>query len=299
MVTAAQLRTQQYQFQQDTTSGRWTWTTVVDVSGVSPAYRIENIVTPYGLLRDTVPLPGEIVEAMGDSIETLRTQFQPRILIGPPSTLTFNLDEGRGFSLPQEGLITNNGVFGSLLGTLLTSSAAYVQVSPTQVSNLASNETGSFEVTVDSSGLLALNSPYAATVTVTDPQATNTPQVLPITINVRPKAEISVSQDDLTFTVVKPVSGSFPTVPSQTFEIENTGPAGSVLEWQLQKVGCAAWLASFGPTSGSLASGETETITVVVAPPTSQSVGTFTETLRISGYSENTSVDVSLQLVVT
>lgn len=299
MVTAAQLRTQQYQFQQDTTSGRWTWTTVVDVSGVIPAYRIENIVTPYGLLRDTVPLPGEIVEAMGDSIETLRTQFQPRILIGPPSTLTFNLDEGRGFSLPQEGLITNNGVFGSLLGTLLTSSAAYVQVSPTQVSNLASNETGSFEVTVDSSGLLALNSPYAATVTVTDPQATNTPQVLPITINVRPKAEISVSQDDLTFTVVKPVSGSFPTVPSQTFEIENTGPAGSVLEWQLQKVGCAAWLASFGPTSGSLASGETETITVVVAPPTSQSVGTFTETLRISGYSENTSVDVSLQLVVT
>jgi hypothetical protein len=271
----------------------------MDVSGTSPSFQVTRIVTPYGILRDSIPLPGDVVEAMGESISLLRAQFPATILVGPPPSLTFDVDEGRGFGLSQEVALTNSGVFGSLLDATLTSSAAYVAVSPAQLGSLAANETGSFDVTVDSSDLLALGGPYAATVSVQAPGATNSPRTLPITINVRPKALIGIGPDTLTFSAVKPLTGAFPLVPPQTFVISNSGPSGSVLEWQLQRVECASWLASFGPVSGSLASGESATITVVVAPPSSMLQGTYVETLRVSGFSSNQSVDVELRLTIT
>lgn len=298
-ITAANLQTQAYQFQHQTVTGRWSWVTVMDVSGSVPSFRVERIISPFGIFRDSIPIPGDVVVAMSDSITQIRTQFPPAILIGPPSSLVFDVDEGRGFTLPQDVVLTNNGVFGSLLGTTLTSSAAYVTVSPAQIGNLSSNETGTFEVAVDSSGLISLNSPYMEMITIEDPMATNTPQMLPITINVRPKATVAVLTSTLTFNVIKPLSSAFPAIPSQTFLIENTGPVGSVLNWQIQKLGCEPWLAGYFPVSGTLASGATETITVSVAPPTSTMTGTFTETLRISGFSENQFVDVTIQLVVT
>lgn len=271
----------------------------MDVTGSVPVFSVTGIVSPMGILRDSIPIPGEVVEAMGDSIEEVRTQFPPTILIGPPSTLTFEVTEGQGFSLPQEVVLTNNGVFGSLLGVTLSTSAGYISVSPAEIGNLASNESGAFDVSVDSTELLAVDSPLSGTITVQDSAATNTPQVLPITIEVLPKATIDVSPTTLYFTVVKPLTGSFPVIPSQTFTIENTGAAGSVLTWQLQKVGCSPWLASFAPVSGTLDSGETELITVVAAPPTSTGTGTYTETLRVTGYSTNETFDVTLQLTVS
>lgn len=298
-VSAANLRRQLYEFQRDTAAGRWRWTTVMDVSGSVPSFHVTGIVSPMGVLRDSVPIPGEVVEAMGESITEIRTQFPPTILIGPPSSLAFEVNEGQGFSLPQEVILTNNGTFGSLLGVTLTASAGFITVSPGQVGNLSSNETGAFDVAVDSSGLLAANSPYGGTITVQDPSATNTPQVLPVTIDVLPKATISVSPALLSFTVVKPLSGSFPVIPSQAFTIQNTGSSGSVLSWQIQRVACVPWLASLAPISGTLDSGESETITVVAAPPASTLLGTYAETLRITGYSTNQTVDVTLQLTVT
>jgi hypothetical protein len=271
----------------------------MDVSGVTPSYLVENIVSPFGILRDTIPIPGDVIEAMSDSIEEIRTQFPPTIFIGPPSSLVFEVTEGRGFSDPQAVVLTNTGVFGSLMGATLTSDAAYVTVTPAQIGNLASQESGEFEVAVDSSQLLAVNSPYIQNVVVEDPNATNTPQVLAVTINVAPKAVINTTPTALSFNAIKPISGPFDPIPNQTFTIQNTGPAGSVLDWQVQKVSCSNWLVGFAPVSGSLTSGDTETITVSVQPPQNTQPGTHTETLRISGYSENQFVDVQITLTVT
>jgi hypothetical protein len=271
----------------------------MDVSGSAPRFLVAGIVSPFGILRDSIPIPGEVVEAMADSISEVKRQFPPAILVGPPSALSFSVTEGQGFSVPQEVILTNNGVFGSLLGATLTSSSPSVVVSPAQIGNLSSNETAAFDVAVNSAGLLALNSPYTAVITVQDPSAVNTPQVLPITIDVLPKAEISASPVELFFNAVKPLSGEFPIIPSQKFMIQNVGPVHSVLEWQVQKTGCVPWLASFGPVYGSLGSGESEVITVVVAPLTSTLTGSYIETLKITGFSTNQSVDVTLQLTVT
>lgn len=271
----------------------------MDVSLSIPSFSVTGIVSPFGILRDSIALPGEVIEAMGESIAELRTQFPSTMLVGPPTSLAFAVDEGAGFSLPQEAILTNNGVFGSLLGVTLTSSVAYVAVSPALLGNLASNETGTFDVTVDSTDLLVADSPYSASITIQDPRATNTPQTLPVSIVVRPKATLSIDLETLAFTAVKPLSGLFPEILAQSFIIENTGPEGSVLEWQLQRICCESWLVSFLPVFGVLASGESEVITVSVAPVASTVRGTYTETLRVTGYSTNQSMDVRVQMSIT
>lgn len=300
-VTAANIRFQDYQFDVQTPTGTWRWTTRMDVSGSIPTFQVRDVFSPFGLLRDTIPIPGDVVQAMSDSIDQIRLNFPPKILIGPPSSLTFVVDEGRGFSTPQNVVLTNDGVFGSLLGTTLTTSAPYLTVSPANVGNLAANETGSFNVSVDSTDLLAADSPYSEQVTVQDPNASNTPQVLAVTVTVRPKATIQVAPLQRSFSATKPISGPYAPIPSQQVTLTNTGPAASVLDYQIQRLtGLSSdWLVSFAPAVGSLDGGESQAITVSVAPIEGLPVGTYQETLRVSGYSTNSFVDVLIQLVIT
>lgn len=289
-----------YAFEYNTATGKWQWTTRLDVSRSNPIYSVRDVISPYGLLRDSVPLPGEVVEAMGASIAELKSNFAPNILLGPPTMLSFTVDEGRGFAPFQEVALTNNGVYGSLLGTSLTPSASWLRVTPANVGNLALNESGEFKVEVDSKDLLAAASPYAGAITIQDPAATNTPVVLPITVVVRPKAVVAANVSQRIFSVVKPNTGNFPGIPAQAFVVSNAGPVGSVLEFEIQKLtGQSDWLTSFLPSSGTLMSGQTSTITVTVAPPNSMLPGTYDETLRISGYSSNSYVDVQIRLVIS
>jgi hypothetical protein len=163
-----------------------------------------------------------------------------------------------------------------------------------------SSGVGEFEVSVDSTNLTAADSPVAATVTLTDLKALNSPQTLPVTITVRPKAEIDVTPTALAYAVTKPLTGSFPVIPSQTFTVTNTGPAGSVLDFQVQRLlGSDTWLKTFSPINGTLNSGESQAVTVVLEPDSSVTSGTvLTEMLRISGYSSNDYVDVTVTLTV-
>lgn len=272
----------------------------MDVSQSAPFFQVRDIISPFGLLRDSIPIPGAIVQAMSESIDELLAQFPPNILVGPPISLTFDVDEGRGFSPVQVVSITNDGVYGSLLNVSLATSASYVVTQPATLGNLAFNEAGDFEAMVDSTSLLNADSPYNETITIQDATAVNNPQVLPITINVRPKATIDATPLTLTFTVAKPLVGPFPPVPTQQFTLENTGPTASVLDYQIQRLtGLSNWLASFSPVSGTLGSTDTQAITVAVAPAEACLQGTYQETLRISGYSTNLYVDVLITLIIT
>lgn len=294
------LQVHDYQFELAIPAGKWKWTTRLDVSGYSPVYSVRNIISPYGLLRDSIPLPGAVVTAMAESIEELKTNFSSHILVGPPSSLTFTLDEGRGYSEPQSVMVTNDGVYGSILGAALISSAGYVRVTPANVGNLAVNESGQFDVDVTSTSLLASSSPYNETVTIQDAGATNSPQLVPVTIIVRPKATISTNVVLLTFTAPKPLSGPFDPVPTQNFIVQNTGPGGSVLDFQVNKLtGLSPWLTGIVPSSGLLNSGGTQAVTVTVTPPSTLTWGTYTEYLRVAGYSTNSYIDVEIRLVIT
>ena len=296
-----QIRFHDYEFEISDSKGlKWRWTTRLDVSLSTPSYWIHNILTPYGRLRDTISVPGDVVTAMSASIAELQANFTPKILMGPPSSLTFVVDEGFGVSSPQGVQVTNNGVYGSILGVTLTPAQVYVATTPGLVGDLALNQTGTFNVTVDSTDLLASMSPISTTIGVVDPTATNNPISYPVSITIRPKATISTSVSSVNFSVTKPISGPFPDVPTQSFDVSNTGPSGSVLGYSIQKlIGISDWLISFLPSSGSLNSGVSSTVVVTVAPPQWMSPGTYTETLRVSGYSTNTYLDVQIQLVIS
>jgi hypothetical protein len=238
---------------------------------------------------------------MAESIVELRSNFSPNILIGPPSFLVFEVDEGRGYSPPQLVLVTNSGVYGSILGASLTSSASFVKINPSTIGGLAMNESGDFAVEVDSTGLLASSSPYSETIAVQDPMATNNPQSVAVLINVRPRALISSDLVLLVFNVVRPLNGIYPQVPTQNFTVENSGPLGSVLEYDIRALTglCGGWLRSWLPAEGTLQAGEGEVITVTVQPPAGTLQGTYSEKLRVIGYSSNNYVDVEIRLVIT
>jgi hypothetical protein len=295
------LRFHDYQFEYSAPAGKWYWTTRVDVSQSTPSYQVRDIKSPYGLLRDSIPILGEVIQAMASSIVELRSNFAPSILIGPPTSLVFEVDEGRGYSSPQSVTLTNRGVFGSILGAGLAGSAPFVKVSPSVVGGLAVNEEGSFTVEVDSTGLLAVNSPYSESIIVQDSTATNNPQTLPVLINVRPKATIRTSSTLVLFNVARPLNGRYEQIPSQTFRVANIGPMGSVLEYDIRALTglFGNWLKSFLPSEGTLQATESELITVTLQPPDGMLQGTYSEKLRIIGYSSNNYVDVEIRLVIT
>jgi len=297
-LSTSRLQFQDYQFRVTLLSGPWKWTTRVDVSQALPTTQIRDVITPYGILRDTIPIPGEVVQAMADSITEVQQSYTPSILLNPLS-LTFVLDEGRGVSAAQSVQITNNGLFGSLLGASITSSAPYVFSIPANVSGLAANESGSFDVSADSLNLLSLGSPYSALLTVQSPQATNSPQVIPVNVVVRPKAVIATSVAGLNFNVAAPLSGSFPPIPSQQFMLTNTGDPASVLDYQIRKLTGVPWVVSVAPVYGSLNGGGGQPVTVVVVPTPGMGPGTYTETLRITGYSSNMTLDVLVTLNIS
>jgi hypothetical protein len=300
-ISAANISAQDVGFSYTLNGRVWRWKTRTDLSGVSPTFQVIDIITPFGVLRDSIPLPGEVVQAMSESIDALVSNFKAKLLVGPPTSLTFYVDEGRGYSLPQTAQITNNGVYGSLLAGALSTSAPYIHVDPTLVGHLAFNQTGSFEVTVDSTDLLATSSPYSGSITIQDAAALNSPQTLPITINVRPKASVSASPTQVNFSAVRPLSGPFPTIPTQQFTVQNNGLSGSVLDYQIVRLTGLSdnWLSGFTPLTGTLNAAQTQAITVTVAPVEGLMPGTYQETLRISGYSVNDYFDVLIQLVIT
>lgn len=273
----------------------------MDISQTVAYFSVEDIHTPFGLLRDTIPLPGDVILEMAASIETVRSQFPPHILVGPPAALTFYVDEGRGFSESQEVPITNDGIFGSLLSVTFATSADYVQASPISLGGISSNDSGVLSVSVNSLNLLASSSPLSETVSVQSSESSNSPVSLPVNIVIRPKATIVLSTSILEFSVSHPLTGPFPTIPSQQFVITNNGLSGSVLDFQVQRLTnlSSTWLKVFSPVSGTLSSGSTQAVIVTVAPDSNLSLGTYTETLRISGYSTNSYVDVQVQLTIS
>lgn len=271
----------------------------MDLTGPAPAFTIRDIVSPYGILRDSIPLPGIVVQSMAESVDELQASFAPSIMVSP-TMLTLTVDEGRGFGTPQSVTVTNNGIFGSLLDAAVTSDAPFIRVNPSRISNLGSTENGSVEITVDSTDLLADESPYVQTVLFQDPTADNNPVSLPVTVVVRPKAQIFLSPTSLMFYAAKPLTGPFAPVPPQSFMLSNAGPSASRLSYTVQKLyGSSPWLVGYTPTTGDVAGGAAQLITVTVAPAAGCLPGSYQEVLRVSGYSENSYMDVQVSLTIS
>jgi hypothetical protein len=234
---------------------------------------------------------------MSASVTEVLNAYPPRIALAP-ATLTFVVDEGRGFSWAQQIQLSNNGVLGSLLDAVVSTTDPYVTIAPASLKGLAAGVAGHFLVSVDSTHLNVVSSPYTATVYVGSATASNSPQVVDVSVEVRPKAVIALVPE-VRFSAILPFDGVFDLIPPQVFSAANAGPATSVLEYQIRKLfGLSSWLTDVEPIYGVLAGGQSDWVRVK-ASAQGLAPGVYREILRISGYSLNMFTDVPVTLTVS
>lgn len=207
----------------------------------------------------------------------------PEISVSP-TALTFSAQAGGSSPRAQTINIRNSGK--SVLNYTISDDASWLDVNPT--SGSSSGENKGHTVTVNSSGMSEGN--YAATITIGDPKATNSPQKVSVTLQIskQPPPAIVVSRSSLSFSAQ--AGGGNPS--AQTIGIRNGG--GGTLTYTVSKD--ASWL-SVSPTSGSSAGQENgHTISVNIAGLSRGSYpGTITVTSSGAANSPQT-VGVTLQI---
>jgi M6 family metalloprotease-like protein len=221
-------------------------------SGIGPDQNTRFDATSYPNSDSNLGAPSgvsitNIVISGGDAFFEI-TFPQPEISRSP-ATMKFTAVERDSGPVSQTLRITNAG--GATLDWSVSDAAEWLSLSPT--SGRSTGESDDVTVSVDPSGL-AVGS-YAATITIAAPAASNTPQMMEVTLTVTaPDPEIARSPATMTFTAVAGDGNP----ASQTLEIGNSG--GGTLEWTVSDA--AEWL-SLSPASGSTA-GETDSVSVSV-----------------------------------
>jgi len=134
---------------------------------------------------------------------------------------------------------------------------------------------------------------YEATVTIADPDATNSPIQVPVTLTVLdPEPAISVQPQTLTFTAMQ--GGSSPA--GQSLQISNTGSATSMLNFTA--TASAAWLQVSG--SSSTVSGGQSVDWTATANPSGLAPGTYNATITIADQNaSNSPQTVQVTLTIT
>lgn len=131
----------------------------------------DNSVKPINVLMD----------ADHDLLAVFVVAAKPAIGLSPTS-LTFSTVVGSN-PLSQTVTVTNTGPAGSTLNWSATDDAAWLSESPT-AGSLGSGASADTTVSIDITGLTV--GTYNATITVSDPNATNNPQTVSVTLEVRP-----------------------------------------------------------------------------------------------------------------
>jgi len=214
-------------------------TVSVNTTGMSAGDYLASItITAAGAINSpwTVPVSLHI------SLSTSKISFWPE-------SLSFTAVEGGSNPAIKTLDIWNSGI--GTLNWTLSDDAAWLSENPTGGSSTSAHDI--VVLSVNTTGMSAGD--YSANITITAPGASNSPQVVPVSLHISsPTLEISFNPERLTFTAVE--GGSTPA--NQTLEIWNSG--GGTRDWSLGDD--AEWL-SESPTSGS-SRGEHDTVAVSV-----------------------------------
>ncbi len=280
--------------------GMWTWrVTASNVHGQGQLYQVEDIRTPFGPLAATdIPLPGEVVTAMADSLNTFQQQLQPRVQLTSPASLSLTVTEGDVSTSAGSITFTNAGALGSFMNAVGSPDSPWLSADPPSVQGVGKNASAQMGVRVDARTMLATSSPYAGHLNLQD--NANPSNVVPVTVNVTvlPKPALTLDTDTvlLTFYLSSGVPGGTASVV-----IENSGSAGSVLNFSMAKVqNISPWL-SFAPVVGSglPSGGQVTSVFSVVSAQVPHIPGVYTEIIRVSSPSaSNGPKDIAVQLTV-
>jgi len=256
---------------------------IVNRGGWSCGNAMVFIITGTGT-REAESFNGESSAAPLLHIE-YKTGDYPTISLDP-ATLTPTAVEGTDAD-PQSFTIENTGTdtLNYHLSIMETWLSCDDQNGDPESGTLAAGESIAVTVSYDTDSLTA--GTHTNTIMVEDPNATNSPQNLGVTLTVTGKPEITLSTASLTHTIDEGDSQA-----SDTFTLENTGNAELVYNISDN----ATWL-SCDPDSGTLAAGASATITVNYTGEEDLAASPPTHTATIS-VSDNSGVADSKEITV-
>ena len=288
-------------FSKQSVGGTWSWSVQADNTlGVGQLFQFTDINTPYGpLFQVEIPIPGDVVEEMANSLSEVRSQLAPLMAFVQPVGTPFNIIIVEGD--PNEAVgsvdVQNIGAFGSFMSVTATPDSAWLSADPSIVQGIGKNQVARFNISLLTAALLASESPFNGNVNLQDNR--DPPTILPVSVivTVLPRPTIGVSPLQLSFTHILSTGISS---GAQAITVENTGPIQSSLEFAAAVVNGSTWLALVPVSGGPLDPAQTDQVTVSldsskipVAP------GTFSDTVRISsGTASNSPIDVPVTLTV-
>ena len=167
----------------------------------------------------------------------------PEISLSPTS-LSNSTQEGA--DAPDQSFEVWNSGTGTLMYSI-SDDVGWLACSPPGGSSAGEHDT----ITVSYSTAALAAGPYSATITVTDPSATNDPQTIPVSLTVVQAPAIALNPTSLNNSAA---AGS--DAPDQSFEVWNSG--GGTLTYSISDD--VGWLACSPP--GGTSTGEHDTITV-------------------------------------
>jgi hypothetical protein len=259
------------------------WVVLSKLSGGGPDTLLVSV-SPAGRLTGTYQEVFQIVDpaAQGSPVNfTVNLEVLP----GPPTIAvapsSFHFTAVLAGSNPASQSLSITNVGGSLP---LDWTAAHGPSSWLSLSNSSGTAPSAIDLSIDIAGL-ALGT-YQETVTVTSAEATNSPQQVPVTLEIiPPPPQIAVAPDSFTFTATL----GDPNPPAQALAITNSG--GGTLDWTLVTEG--SWL-STSTASGTAPANVDVSVNLSGLPP-----GTHPGALLISGAgAANSPVRVPVVLVL-
>jgi len=213
----------------------------VDITGMSAGDYSANItITAPGASNS----PKVVPVSLHISLSTSQISFWSE-----SESLSFTAVEGGSNPVKETLYIWNSGI--GTLNWTLSDDAAWLSENPTGGNSTSAHDP--VVLSVNTTGVSAGD--YSANITITAPGASNSPQVVPVSLHISsPTLGISFSPESFSFTAVE----GGPNPANQTLELWNSG--GGTRDWSLGDD--AAWL-SESPTSGS-SRGEHDTAAVSV-----------------------------------
>ena len=282
--------------------GQWSWTVQAqNVQGLGQLYQLVDIATPYGKLTDVaVPLPGDVVTAMAQSLLELQGQLAPSIVLlsGTPTSYSTTVTEGDSAVAVAALGYTNGGAFGSFLSTSSTPDSPWLTVNPPGSTGVGKSQPGTLNIGILPGLMLATSSPYVGHVRIQN--SADPTNFVSLAVNVivipRPIIQLSVPTVTLTYSISGGLGGA------QQVVVTNSGPATSQLNFTASKVqNQSPWMAFTPSNAGPVGSGGTSPVTFSLINSGLPSVpGIYTETVAIaSRTASNSPQQVTVQLVVT
>jgi hypothetical protein len=197
---------------------------------------------------------------------TLTVTAAPKASISKsPGSLSASIVAGTN-APAQTFNVWNSG--GGTLSYFISGDQAWLSCNPASGTSTGEQDT----IAVNYSTTSLFPGVYSATITISDPGASNSPQTIPVALTVAsiPQASISLNPASLS---VSTVTGT--NAPPQAFNVWNSG--GGALSYSIS--GDQAWL-SCNPASGT-STGEQDAITVTYSTASLAS-GTYSATITIS-----------------